>query len=160
MSEATFDSSVEARLQALGLELPPAPPPAANYVPWIRAGDFVFISGQLPMADGAMQYAGHVGDELDVEQGCAAARLCALNGLAQMRAALGSFDALEKVVRVEGHVSSAPGFTAHPQVLNGASDLLKEVLGERAGHARTALGHNELPLGAAVEIAFTVQVRS
>ncbi len=151
--------SVEARLAELGIELPDAPPPAANYRPWTRAGDLMFLSGQLPWADGKMAYAGHVGSELTDEQGYEAARVCAINALALMRTALGGFDRLVQIVRVEGHVNSAPGWSGHPKVLNGASDLFLEVLGDRAGHARTALGHNELPLDAAVELALILQVR-
>ncbi|NQT17959.1 MAG: RidA family protein [Planctomycetes bacterium] len=152
-------SNVEEKLKRLGLELPAAPPPAANYKRCVRVGNLAFFSGQLPWADGKMQYAGHVGSELTDEEGYQAARLCALNALAQIKAEFGSFDPLETIVRVEGHVNSAPGWTGHPQVLNGASDLFAEVLGARAGHARTALGHNELPLNAAVEIVFIVAVK-
>jgi len=152
-------SSVEEKLKRLGLELPAAPPPAANYKRCVRVGNLAFFSGQLPWADGKMQYAGHVGSELTDEEGYQAARLCALNALAQIKAEFGSFDPLETIVRVEGHVNSAPGWTGHHQVLNGASDLFAEVLGARAGHARTALGHNELPLNAAVEIVFIVAVK-
>ncbi len=148
--------SPEEKLKELGLELPPAPGPAANYFPFVENDGVIYISGQLPMWEGAMKYSGHVGSDLTVDQGYEAARICALNGLSQMKAALGSFDHLSQVIRVDGYVNSASGFTEHPQVLNGCSDLLKEVLGERAGHARMALGCNELPLNAAVEIAFMV----
>jgi enamine deaminase RidA (YjgF/YER057c/UK114 family) len=151
--------SVEEKLKELGLELPAAPPPAANYKRCVRVGNLAFFSGQLPWVEGKMRYAGHVGSELTDEEGYQAARLCALNALAQIKAEFGSFDALETIVRVEGHVNSAPGWTGHAQVLNGASDLFKEVLGDRAGHARTALGHNELPLGAAVELVVIVAWR-
>lgn len=150
--------SVEEKLKELGLELPEAPPPAANYRRCVRAGNLVFFSGQLPWVDGKIRYPGHVGSDLTEEEGYEAARICALNALAQIKAELGSFDRLKNLVRVEGHVSSAPGWTGHPKVLNGASDLFLKVLGERAGHARTALGHNELPLNAAVELAFIVEV--
>ena len=151
--------SVEEKLKRLGLTLPDAPPPAANYKRCVRVGNLAFFSGQLPWKDGKMRYAGHVGSELTDGEGYQAARLCALNALAQIKAEFGSFDPLEMLVRVEGHVNSAPGWTGHPQVLNGASDLFAEVLGERAGHARTALGHNELPLNAAVELVFIVAVK-
>lgn len=148
--------TVEQRLQELGLTLPAPPPPAAHYKRSVRAGDLVFLSGQLPWVDGEMRYTGHVGAELSDEEGYQAARVCALNALAQIRHELGSFDALETIVRVDGHVSSAPGWHGHPHVLDGASDLFHEVLGERAGHARIALGHNELPLNAAVELVLIV----
>jgi len=150
--------SVEEKLKELGLELPEAPPPAANYRRCVQAGNLAFFSGQLPWVDGKIRYPGHVGSDLTEEEGYEAARICALNALAQIKAELGSFDRLKNLVRVEGHVSSAPGWTGHPKVLNGASDLFLKVLGERAGHARTALGHNELPLNAAVELAFIVEV--
>ncbi len=150
--------SVEEQLEALGLELPEAPPPAANYKRCVRAGSLAFFSGQLPWVDGKIGYAGHVGSDLTEEEGYEAAQICALNALAQIKAELGSFYQLKTIVRVEGHVNSAPGWTGHPQVLNGASDLFAKVLGDRAGHARTALGHNELPLNAAVELVLIVEV--
>ena len=151
--------SVEEKLKELGIELPKPPPPAANYKRCVRAGNLAFFSGQLPWGDGKMRYAGHVGSDLTDEEGYQAARLCALNALAQIKAEFGGFDTLETIVRVEGHVNSASGWTGHPQVLHGASDLFVEVLGERAGHARTALGHNELPLNAAVELVLIVAVK-
>ncbi|MFH1918680.1 MAG: RidA family protein [Planctomycetota bacterium] len=151
--------NVEDKLKKLGLKLPSAPPPAANYKRCVQVGNLAFFSGQLPWVDGKMRYAGHVGSDLTDKEGYEAAKLCALNALAQIKAELGSLDRLETIVRVEGHVNSAPGWTGHPQVLNGASDLFAEVLGERAGHARTALGHNELPLNAAVELVLIVAVK-
>jgi len=151
--------TVEEELKQLGLELPTPPPPAANYKRCVRAGNLAFFSGQLPWVEGKLRYVGHVGSDLTDAEGYEAARICALNALAQIKAELGSFDRLETIVRVEGHVNSAPGWTGHPKVLNGASDLFKKVLGERAGHARTALGHNELPLNAAVELVLIVAVR-
>lgn len=150
---------VEEKLEKLRLKLPPAPPPAANYRPYVRIGDLIYISGQLPMSGGKVVYTGKVGQDLGEEQAYQAATLCTLNALAQVKAALGSFDNLETVVRVEGFVNSAPGFTQQPRVINGCSDLLKKVLGERGGHARTAVGCNELPLDAAVEIALIVAAR-
>lgn len=146
--------SIEQRLQELGIELPPPPAPAANYLPWVEHGGLVYVSGQLPMAGGKLTHVGHVGADLTEEEGYEAARLCTLNGLSILREALGGLDHLGRVVRVEGFVRSAPGFTGQPRVINGCSDLLKELLGERGAHARMALGCNELPLGAAVEIAF------
>ena len=151
---------VEERLFELGLELPEAPAPAANYKAFVRAGQLLFISGQLPLVAGEIRYAGHVGSDLTEGEGYEAAKLCALNVLAQIKEALGGFDDLECLVRVEGHVNSAPGFTGHPKILNGASDLFANVLGDRAGHARTAVGHNELPLNAAVEIVTIAAIQS
>ena len=152
--------TVEEKLAELGLSLPVPPGPAANYSPFVEHAGLIYISGQLPMVDGEMKFAGHVGSDLDVEQGYEAARLCALNGLSQMRVALDGFENLERVIRVDAYVNSAPGFTGQPGVVNGCSDLLKEVLGDRAGHARLALGSNELPLNAATEIAFIVARRN
>jgi len=151
--------SVEEKLKQLGLELPSPPPPAANYKRCVRAGNLAFFSGQLPWVQGKLRYVGHVGSDLTDSEGYEAAKICALNALAQIKAEFGSFDRLETIVRVEGHVNSAPGWTGHPKVLNGASDLFVSVLGEKAGHARTALGHNELPLNAAVEIVLIVALK-
>ena len=155
-----FESmSVERHLKELGLELPSAPGPAANYKPFVRTGNLVFISGQLPVVDGQLRYSGHVGTDLSDEEGYEAAKLCALNVLAQIKALLGSFDRLEMLIRVEGYVNSGPGWTDQPKVINGASDLFAKVLGDKAGHARIALGHNELPLNAAVEVAAVIAVK-
>lgn len=147
------------RLAELGLELPDIAPAIANYVPVVRAGNLLFVSGQLPMREGNLAYAGRVGETLGPEEGQAAARLCAVNLLAQVRAALdGDLDRVERVVRIGGFVASAPDFTGQPQVVNGASDLLVEVFGEAGRHARAAVGVNVLPLGAAVEIEAVVAV--
>lgn len=148
--------NTEAKLRALNLVLPPAPAPVGRYQRCIRAGSLWFFSGQLPFVDKRIMHPGHVGAEVSVEQGYAAARACALNCLAQIREAISSLDRLKVIVRVEGHVNSAPGFTDHAKVLDGATDLFLEVLGERAGHARTAFGHNELPLNAPLELVLTV----
>ncbi len=150
---------VEERLQELGLELPVPPEPAAAYIPAVRAGDLLFISGQLPWIKGELGYKGKVGKELTVEQGQAAARLCALNALSIAKAALGNLDLVERVVQVSGFVASADGFTDQPQVINGASELLIQAFGEKGRHARMAIGTNELPRGTPVEIAFIFQVR-
>ncbi|OHB69411.1 MAG: hypothetical protein A2V70_20040 [Planctomycetes bacterium RBG_13_63_9] len=151
--------SVEQRLQELGLELPSPPPPAANYKRCVRAGNLAFFSGQLPWVEGKLRYVGQLGADLSDEEGYQAARICALNALAQIKAEFGSFDPLETIVRVEGYVNCARGWTGHPQVLNGASDLFAEVLQERAGHARIALGHHQLPFDAAVQLALIVAVK-
>lgn len=148
----------ESRLRALGLDLPPPPAPVAAYVPAVRVGDLVFTSGQIPLRDGRVVYAGKVGADLTVEQGYEAARLCALNGLAVVRALVGGLHRVRQVVRVVGYVNSAPGFTGQPQVLNGASELLVAVFGEAGRHARSAVGVSELPLGSAVEVELVVRV--
>lgn len=145
-------SDIETRLKALGFELPPAPKPVANYVPLLLAGDQLFISGQISKAaDGAI-LTGTLGNGLDVIDGQAAARLCALNILAQAKSALGDLSRIKQVLRLTGFVSSAPGFYDQPLVVNGASDLIGEVLGEAGKHTRAAVGVASLPANAAVEI--------
>jgi enamine deaminase RidA (YjgF/YER057c/UK114 family) len=152
--------AVEDRLSALGLELPPAPKPVASYVPAVRSGDLLFLSGILPMKDGKPAWTGKLGRELTVEQGAEAARLACLNAIAVVKAELGSLDAVARIVRLGGHVASAEGFTQQPAVVNGASDLLVAIFGDAGRHARLALGAYELPLGAAIELELIVQVRS
>jgi enamine deaminase RidA (YjgF/YER057c/UK114 family) len=152
--------AVEDQLRALGLELPPAPRPVASYVPAVRSGDLLFLSGILPMKDGRPAWIGKIGRELTVEQGAEAARLACLNALAVVRGELGSLDAVARIVRLGGHVASAEGFTQQPAVVNGASDLLVAIFGDAGRHARLALGAYELPLGAAIELELIVQVRS
>src|SRR5436309_3046223 len=125
------EMSVELKLDQLGLKLPTPPKPAGNYSAYVRTANLLFISGQLPLENGVLRYRGTVGAELTEEEGCAAARVAALNVLAQIRAALGGFDRLEHLVRVEGHVAAAPGWYNTPKVLDGASDLFVSVLGER-----------------------------
>lgn len=142
----------EQRLRALGIDLPAAPAPVGNYVAHARNGDLLFISGQLSRAGDGRLVTGVLGAGLGVAQGQAAARLCALNILAQAKAALGDLDRITRVMRLTGFVASAPGFVDHPQVLNGASDLMAEVLGERGLHTRAAIGVASLPAGCAVEI--------
>jgi enamine deaminase RidA (YjgF/YER057c/UK114 family) len=147
-----MNGKVEARLQSLGIVLPAAPNPVANYVPSCVAGNLLFISGQISRgADGAV-IKGRLGAELTVEQGRAAARLAALNVLAQVKAALGELDRVAQVVRLTGFVSATPEFTDHPQVVNGASDLMVEVLGDKGRHTRAAVGVSSLPMGCAVEV--------
>jgi len=151
--------SIEDRLQELGIELPPAPPPAANYVPYMQEGSLVFVAGQVPRAaDGSLPYRGKVGRELSEDEGYQAARLCALNCLAQVKAALGSLDRVKQVVRIGGVVNSTEEFVNHPEVINGASDVVVEVFGERGRHARAAIGCSALPRGVAVEVEMIVAV--
>lgn len=149
----------ENQLTALGLELPPAPKPAANYVPYVQSGDLLFIAGQVPFgADGKLHYVGKVGRDLSEEEAYQAARQCTLNCLAQVRAALGSLDRVQQVVRVGGFVHCTDDFTRQPEVINGASDLLVEVFGDKGRHARAAVGTNSLPRGVATEVEMVVQV--
>ena len=149
---------IEERLAELGIELPPAPPPVASYVPVKVVGDLAWVAGQVPMHDGAVTVSGSVGSDVTIEEANAGARRCAIQALSALRAALGSLDRVMGVVKVDVFVASAPGFTDHPMVANGASDLLVEVFGDEGHHARAAVGVPELPLGAAVEVALLVQL--
>jgi enamine deaminase RidA (YjgF/YER057c/UK114 family) len=143
---------IDARLAALGLSLPDAPMPAANYVPWVQTGSLVFVSGQISQGpEGLIK--GKLGADLDVAAGAAAARSCALSLMAQLRAACGGdLDRVVRVVKLTGFVNSTPDFTDQPRVVNGCSDLLVEVFGEAGRHARSAVSAGSLPLGVAVEI--------
>lgn len=144
---------IEARLEELGIELPPAPAPVASYVPVTVAGGLAFVAGQVPMQAGEVLLAGKLGADVDVEDAQQAARRCALQALSALRDALGTLDRIAGIAQVTVYVASAPGFTAQPAVANGASDALVEVFGEQGKHARAAVGVSELPLGAAVEVA-------
>ena len=146
-----MSGAIDARLEELGVTLPDAPAPAANYAPWTRCGAQVFVSGQLSMTpEGIVR--GLLGDDMDVASGAEAARLCAVNLLAQLRAACeGDLDRVTRVVKLTCFVNSAPGFSDQPKVANGCSDFLVEVFGERGRHARSAVGA-QLPFGAAVEV--------
>lgn len=155
-----MSSNIDKRLADLGITLPAPGSPAGNYIPYVIAGDLVFISGQIPREAGKMKYSGQVGRDLSVEQGHAAARLCAVNLLSQLKAACGGdLDRVERCVRLGGFVSSPPDFFDHPQVVNGASDLMVEVFGERGPHARAAVGAAALPLNAAVEVEAIFQLK-
>lgn len=143
---------IEQRMQALGLKLPAAPAALANYVPFVLAGDCLYISGQVSRdADGNL-ITGQLGAGLSIEDGQRAARASALNILAQAKAALGRLDRVAQVLRLTGFVNAAPGFVDHPKVVNGASDLMVEVLGDKGRHTRSALGCSGLPANAATEI--------
>ncbi|WP_322795189.1 RidA family protein [Tepidiforma sp.] len=154
------ESTPEHRLLDLGIELPPLPPPAGLYAPCARSGSQLYISGQVPRTpDGAgLAATGKLGHDVTVEEGAALARQCALQALAVARAELGSLDRVVRVVRVAGYVASAPGFTGHPAVVNGASQLLLDVFGEAGRHARIAIGVAELPGGVPVEVEFLFEV--
>ncbi len=151
--------SVEDKLKELGLALPEAPKPVAAYIPAKRVGDLVFISGQIPLKDGKIAYQGKVGAERTQQEGYEAARLCALNALAAVKALVGSLDAVEEIVQVRGYVNCTPDFGNHPEVINGASELLVELFGERGQHARAAVGVSGLPRDATVELEMVVRVR-
>ena len=148
----------ESRLAELGLTLPEVVPPLASYVPAVQSGEFVFTSGQLPMVDGKLGLTGKVGAEVTAEEAKAQARICALNALAAVKSVIGDLDRIERVVKVVGFVASAPDFTGQPGVVNGASELLGQVLGEAGVHARSAVGVAVLPLDAPVEVEIQVRV--
>ena len=144
--------TIEARLAQLGLTLPPAPNPVANYVPYAVAGNLLFISGQISKAADGTIVTGLLGRDVTVEDGQAAARLCALNILAQAKAALGDLDRVAQVMRLTGFVAATADFSDHPKVVNGASDLMVEVMGDKGRHTRAAVGVASLPMASAVEI--------
>lgn len=149
---------IEERLAELGIILPPAPQPVASYIPVKVVGDLAWVAAQIPMQDGAVTVAGKVGEKVTIDEASAGARRCALQALAALQAALGTLDRVKGIVKLDVFVASATGFTDHPKVANGASDLLVEVFGDEGRHARAAVGVPELPLGAAVEVALLVQV--
>ena len=150
--------SPEQRMTELGLELPEAVRPLASYVPAVRTGRLVYVSGQVPLQAGRLTLQGKLGAGVTVEQAQAAARVCVLNCLAAVRGLTGSLDNITRIVKLTGYVASAEGFTEQPQVVNGASQLLEEIFGEAGQHARAAVGVAELPLGAPVEIELIVEV--
>ncbi|PVB63447.1 RidA family protein [Labrenzia sp. 011] len=145
-------STIEARLSDLGITLPAAAAPAANYVPFVKSGNQLFISGQLPMKEGKIQVTGKLGADVNLDEGKAAAKLCAINLLAQAKAALGDLEKTVRLVKIVGFVNSTADFAEQPQVINGASDFLVEAMGDRGRHARSAVSAASLPFGAAVEI--------
>lgn len=152
--------SYEAKLKELGVTLPDPPKPVANYVPVVRVGDLLFLSGVLPSRDGQLVLTGKLGQDLSIEQGIEASRIAVLNGLSIIRSEAGSLDRVKRIVKMVGHIASAPGFTDQPQVLNGASDLLVSLFAEAGRHARVAVGAAELPRQAPVEIELIVQIVS
>ena len=152
--------TLEEKLRQMGLELPEPSTPVAAYVPTVRTGNLVFVSGQVPREKGELKYRGHVGRDVSVEEGRAAARLCALSALAAIKREIGDLNLLRRIVKVTGYISSGPGFAEQPRVLDGASLFLVELLGDRGKHARAAVGVNELPLGVSVEIDMIVEVES
>lgn len=152
-------SQVEARLAELGLTVPEVAIPVAAYVPAVRSGNHIFTSGQLPMVAGELQATGIVGKDLDEEAAAKAAEICALNIIAAVKAVVGDLDKVVRIVKVVGFVASAPDFTKHPVVINGASNLLGKAFGDAGVHARSAVGVAALPLNAAVEVEAIVEVR-
>ena len=149
---------IEARLEQIGLPLPHPPAAVGSYVPVVRTGSLVVTSGQLPFIGKELAFVGKLGGNLHEQDGWNASRICLVNALAQIKGCIGSLDKVVQVVRMEGYVHSAPGFHNQPKVLNGASELLVELFGERGKHSRTALGLSEMPLNAAVQLALWVEV--
>ena len=148
-----MSGQIEARLRQLGHELPRVPEAIGHYVPVLKTDNLVVTSGQLPLIGKHVVFAGKLGAQLREEDGSNAARICVLNALAQIKACIGDLDRVARIVRVEGYVHSAPGFQGQPQVLNGASELLIQLFGEKGRHTRIALGVSEMPLNAAVQLA-------
>ncbi|GAB4392237.1 MAG: RidA family protein [Kiloniellaceae bacterium] len=150
---------VDARLAELGIDVPEAAAPVANYVGFVQTGNLVFISGQVPIKDGKFQYQGKLGDSMSVEDAQAAARLCAINVIAQAKAACGGdLDRVKRVVKLTGFVNSTGDFTDQPKVINGASDLMVEVFGDKGRHSRAAVSAAALPAGVAVEVEAVVEI--
>ncbi|MDT7041088.1 RidA family protein [Candidatus Nitronereus thalassa] len=150
--------SYEQRLTQLGLNLPSAPKPVATYVPFVRVGDLLFLSGVVPIRDGKITHQGKLGGDFTKEIGYEATKITLLNALANVRLALGSLDRVKQVVKLTGYVASEKGFVEQPFVINGASDLLVEIFGDVGRHARVAVGVAELPLGVPVELELIVEV--
>ena len=147
----------EEKLKELGIELPEAPVPAGNYIPAVKTGNLLFISGQIPLENGKVAYTGKVSDG-NLETAQKSAKSCAINILAQIKREAGSLDKVTKIVRLSGFVNSVPEFTQHPKVINAASDLMFEVFGEKGKHARIALGAGSLPLDSMTEIDAIVEI--
>lgn len=158
MTDEPADETIDARLERLGIVLPAPAAPVAAYVPVVEAGGLAHVSGQLPFIDGAL-VTGRLGEDVSLERGTDAARACGLMILAQLRAALGSLDRVERVVKLGAFINSAADFTDQPKVANGASELMAQVFGDAGRHARSAVGVPVLPLGAAVEVDCVVAVR-
>lgn len=153
-------SEIESRLKDLGITLPTPAAPVANYLPYTISGNTIFVSGQVTMGPNGLEYQGKIGADLTVEDGVKAARLCAINILAQVKAALdGDLERISQCLKLGGFVNAVPDFTDHPAVINGASDLMVDVLGDRGRHARFAVGAGSLPLNVAVEVDAIFEIR-
>lgn len=151
--------SYEAKIKSMGLEIPEAPKPVAAYVPAVQIDGYVYTSGQLPFVNGELKYTGKVGQEVKEKDAYEAAKICALNCLSVIKGVVGDLDKIEQIVKVNGYVASAEGFEMQPKVINGASELLGEIFGEKGQHARLAVGVNQLPFNATCEIEMIVKVK-
>ena len=149
---------IEKKLKELGIAIPTPPNPAGSYIPVVTTGNLAFVSGQIPMKDGKVVFEGKVPENQSVESARDAAKICIINGLAQLKANLGSLDKITKFVRISGFVNSNPNFAEQPKVINAASDLLVEIFGDMAKHSRIAVGVANLPLNSTVEIDMIVEV--
>jgi len=149
---------IEEKLKSLNITLPSPPKPAGAYIPVVKSGNTAYVSGQIPIEDGKVAVKGKVPSVQSLEQAQKAAKLCAINALAQLKSELGSLDKISKILRVSGFVNSDPEFTEQPKVINAASDLLFEIFGEKGKHSRIAVGVASLPLGATVEIDMIVEI--
>ena len=149
---------IEKRLKELGIIIPNAPKPAGSYIPVVLSGKLAFVSGQIPIKDGQVVYQGKVGDTQSIDNAQEAAKLCVINGLAQIEAYCGTLDNLEKIIKISGFVNSIKDFTEHPKVINAASDLLMKIFDEKGRHSRIAIGVSSLPLNATVEIDMVVEI--
>lgn len=149
---------IEDVLSSLGITLPSPPAAAGSYVPVVISGKLAFVSGQIPLLNREIKFKGKVGKDLDIEKGQEAARLCIVNALAQLKASLGNLDRISRIVKVTGFVNCEPSFTEHPKVIDGASDLLVQVFGEKGKHARAAVGMSSLPLDSAVEVELIAEL--
>ena len=148
---------IEDKLKELGIEIPTPPSPAGSYIPVVTTGNLAFVSGQIPMKEGKVVFEGKVPQKQSVDSAREAAKMCIINGLAQLKVNLGSLDNITKFVRISGFVNSEPDFTEQPKVINAASDLLVEVFGDKAKHSRIAVGVTSLPLNSTVEIDMVVE---
>jgi enamine deaminase RidA (YjgF/YER057c/UK114 family) len=152
---------IEEKIVSLGIELPDAPRSAGSYVQIVVTGNLVFVSGQIPVEQGSpmqIKFKGKVGKDISLEEGQEAARLCTINALAQLKSALGSLDKIRKFIKVSGFVNCEPSFKNHSQVINGASDFIVQIFGEKGRHSRSAIGAISLPLDSAVELEFIVEI--
>ena len=150
---------IEDKIKDSGFELPDAPKPVAVYVPALKINNLVFTAGQIPFVKGELKYKGKLGKDLSIDEGKKAAEICALNCLAAIKGIINNLDEIERVVKLTVFVNSGDGFTNQPQVANGASELLEKIFGEKGKHVRSAVGVNELPLDAAVEIEMIVKIK-
>ncbi len=152
-------SAVAERLHELGIVLPAPVKPVANYVPWVRTGELIFVSGQVPFVNGAVLYPGQLGAGISIEQAAEAARICAINIIAHLNDATeGHLERIVRIVKLTGFVNATADFKDHPKVINGASDLMAAVFGDKGRHARAAVGSSSLPLGACVEVEAVAEV--